>query len=260
MIKTDPTMLVYDATPGPMKIEIKNRCSGLILFSLATDSMKLAVEAAVKQKTNLSFASLDGASLERANLEGADLYGACINRACLYGANLSWTNLTRANLDRANLDKTDLRGACLYGTDLTRATLERSNLERANLYEANLEGVNLKEANLKGANITRINLYGANLEGANLDGAYIERADGEKLNLVGRRPLLIIGPLGSRSDYLKAFLTDHGLYLKTGCFFGTRDAFVQAVVDMHKDNEHAREYRAALTLIEAHAALWTPTA
>lgn len=241
-----------------MKTEIKNRCSGSILFSLETNSLKLAVEAAVKRKTNLSFAGLDGASLTRANLEGADFYEAYINKACLYEANLKGVNFTRANLYEANLDKTNLRGACLYGADLTKATLERANLEGANLYEANLEGVNLKRANLKGANITRANLKGANLEGANLDGAYLEGADGEKLNLVGIRPLLIIGPIGSRSDYLNAILTDHGLYLKTGCFFGTRDEFVKSLDDTHKGNEHAREYRAALTLIEAHAALWTP--
>lgn len=54
-----------------MKFEIKSRSSGAVLFSIETDSWKLAVEAAVKA----------GANLSRANLSGADLYGAD-----LYGA------------------------------------------------------------------------------------------------------------------------------------------------------------------------------
>ena len=85
-------------------------------------------------------------------------------------------------------------------------------------------------------------------------------ASWEKLKLVGDRPLLIIGPIGSRSDYLHGVLTDHGLYLKTGCFFGTRDEFVKAVINNHEDNVHAQEYMTALKLIEVHVDLWTPKA
>ena len=54
-----------------MKIEIKHRLTGTVLFSLETDSLKLCVEAAVK-----SNADLVGANLENANLENANLVGA----------------------------------------------------------------------------------------------------------------------------------------------------------------------------------------
>ena len=74
-----------------MKFEIKSWYTGGILFSIETDSWKLAVEAAVKA---------------RADLSGADLSGADLS-----GANLSRANLSRANLSRANLSGADLSRA-----------------------------------------------------------------------------------------------------------------------------------------------------
>jgi len=129
-----------------MKIEIKHRWTGTILFALETESLKLCVEAAVKSKVSLNGANLYGANLDGADLNGANLYGAD-----LYGANLYGADLTSANL---------------YGADLTRA-----NLYGANLYGADLNGANLNGANLYGADLTRANLNGANLNGADLTSA-----------------------------------------------------------------------------------------
>ena len=90
--------------------------------------------------------------------------------------------------------------------------------------------------------------------GAYLSGAYLD--DGAEL--IGERPVLVIGPIGSRSDYFTAYLTDKGLRLRAGCFFGTRDDFVEKLDAEHGYNVHGAEYRAALGLIAVHAALWTP--
>ena len=187
-----------------MLFEIKHRLSGSVLFSLETESLKLCVEAAVK----------DGAYLRGAYLGGANLGGANLGGAYLRGAYLGG-----ANLDGANLD-----GAYLGG--------------------ANLGGANLDGANLDGAY-----LRGANLRGANLDGAG---------KLIGDRPIIQISPIGSRSDYLTAYITDNGIFLKTGCFFGTIENFKTALQNTHGNNTHAEEYTAALTLIETHAKIYTP--
>ena len=201
-----------------MKSKIKSRFSGAVLFSLETESLRLCVEAAVKS--------------------GADLYGANLSRANLYDANLS----------RANLYGADLSGADLYGADLSGADLSSANLYGANLYGANLYG----------ANLSRANLYGANLYGANLSRADLYGADGGKLKCVGDRPYLCIGPIGSRAGYLQAWLTDAGVYVRAGCFWNTLAKFKTAVKETHKRNEHAREYEAAIKLIEAHARIWKP--
>ncbi len=56
-----------------MKIEIKNRWTGSVLFEIDIGSSKLAVEAAVKGGANLREADLHGANLREADLHEADL-------------------------------------------------------------------------------------------------------------------------------------------------------------------------------------------
>ena len=117
-----------------------------------------------------------------------------------------------------------------------------------------LEKATAARANLDGANLAGAYLDGANLDGANLAGAYLQ----DKSKLVGERPIIQIGPIGSRCAYFVAYLTDQGLRLRAGCFFGTRAEFEAKLSDTHKDSQHAKEYRAALALIDAHAEIWTP--
>ena len=88
----------------------------------------------------------------------------------------------------------------------------------------------------------------ANLRGADLSGK----------KLVGRRPFFTIGPIGSRYAYVQAWITDAGVMIRAGCFFGTRAEFVAKLEDEHGDKEHGQEYLAALVLIDKHAELWTP--
>lgn len=106
----------------------------------------------------------------------------------------------------------------------------------------------------------RVALEAACKVGASLAGAFLDGATLAGATLVGARPILQIGQIGSRSDYLLSFITDAGVMVRVGCFFGTRDEFAARVESEHGDNVHGREYRAALVLIDAHAALWTPAA
>lgn len=135
----------------------------------------------------------------------------------------------------------------------TRQMLEKATAAKSNLYGADLRGANLGGADLYGANLGGANLYGANLRGANLRGANLY---GKKL--IGDRPFLAIGPIGSRSDYLQAFITDSGVMIRAGCFFDTRNQFELAIAETHGMNNHGTEYLAALALIDAHAELWAP--
>jgi len=160
---------------------------------------------------------------------------------------------TRQVLEKATASKANLYGADLRGANLRGANLRGANLYGVDLYGANLYGADLRGANLRGANLYGANLYGADLRGANLGGANL----GEK-KLVGDRPFFTIGPIGSRSDYLQAFITDSGVMIRAGCFFDTRDQFELAVAETHGMNNHGTEYLAALALIDAHAELWTP--
>lgn len=48
--------------------------------------------------------------------------------------------------------------------------------------------------------------------------------------------------------------------IRAGCFSGTLGEFKDAVATTHNQNNHGREYAAAIQMIEAHASIWTPTA
>ena len=157
-------------------------------------------------------------------------------------------------------------GADLSRADLSGANLSGANLSGANLFGASLSGANLSGADLSGAYMSWANLSGAYLSWANLSNAYLSGADlsnanlanGEKL--VGARPIFQIGPIGSRCAYFTAYLTDKGLRFDAGCQRQiTRESFEERLSAYHCENKHAKEYRAALALIDAHAEIWTPS-
>ena len=230
-----------------MKIQIKSRFGASVLFEhdCENNSMRLAVELALKSGASLSGVDLYGADLSGANLYGANLYGAN-----LYGANLSGADLYGANLYGANLS-----GASLSGADLSGADLSRADLSGADLSRADLSGADLSRANLSRANLSRANLSRADLSGADLSGADLENSE----KLVGARPIFQIGPIGSRCAYFTAYITDKGLRFDAGCQRQiTRETFEKRLSAHHCENEHAKEYRAALALIDVHAEIWTP--
>ena len=225
-----------------MKIEIKSRFSLEILFSheCEDNSVAITLAAAINAK--------------------ADLYGADLRGADLRGANLRRANLRSANLRSANLGDADLYGADLRGANLYGANLRSADLYGANLYGADLRGVDLRGANLRSADLRSANLRSADLYGADLYGAYLYGADlGDAGKLTGDRPYFAVGPIGSRQDVLAAFLTEKGVFLRAGCFFGTVEASRDKLQGEHGDNIHAVEYRAALVLVEAHYNAWPAT-
>ena len=219
---------------SPPKIIIKHRYLNVVLYEYQPTEKQQVSGLALR-------AALETACLDGANLRGAYLSSANLSGANLSGANLSDANLGDAYLDGANLSSANLRGAYLSG---------------ANLSGANLSGANLSGAYLSGANLYGANLSGASLAGANLSGAYLRGAK----NLIGNRPVFTLGPIGSRCDSFTAYLTDKGVYLHAGCFFGTVAEFVARLERDHGTNKHWQEYSAALALIECHAGLWTPGA
>jgi hypothetical protein len=89
--------------PDRIKVEIKNRFTGSVLYTADIDAatpsglhMRAALEQATAADANLADAYLAGAYLAGANLAGANLAGANLADAYLAGANLAGANLAGA--------------------------------------------------------------------------------------------------------------------------------------------------------------------
>ena len=105
-------------------IQIKST-SGDVLYehTCEDNSVKKAVEEAVKNNVSLRGANLSGADLRKADLRGANLRGADLRKADLRGAFLPEANLRYANLRYAYLRYAYLSGANLSGANLRDADL-----------------------------------------------------------------------------------------------------------------------------------------
>ena len=121
-----------------IKISIKNRWTGSILFEYSSVDNTLAKTVTEALKGN-------------ANLRGADLCGADLRDATLCDANLRGADLCGANLRGATLCGADLCGADLRDADLCGADLRDAALCDANLRGADLCGADLRDADLCGA-------------------------------------------------------------------------------------------------------------
>ena len=112
------------------------------------------------------------------------------------------------------------------------------------------EHASVKEA-VEAAVKAGANLGGANLGGANLGDAKVGR-DGDEATLVGSRPVMQIGPIGSRNDWLLVFWCgDAGVRISAGCQQQITEAyFLERLAEAHGDGEqaniHARHYIEAL--------------
>ena len=92
-----------------MKIQVRNRFDLSVIFECEAESIKIAIELAIKQKANLSRANLYGADLSGADLSGANLSRADLSGANLYGEKIDkipvqicgllwWINITKKHI------------------------------------------------------------------------------------------------------------------------------------------------------------------
>ena len=146
--------------------------------------------------------------------------------------------------------KSSWNGEVLYSGEHAglKEAVEAAVKACANLRDANLRGANLRGANLRGADLCDANLRGADLCGADLAGAKV----GSEAVLVGSRPVVQIGPIGSRNDWLTVFWCgDAGVRISAGCQKQISEAhFLKRLAYRHGEgdqaNIHAQHYIEAL--------------
>jgi hypothetical protein len=98
-----------------MKIEIRNRWTGAIMFTEEADSLKAASQRLVVRGSDLS-----GSNLRDSDLSGSDLSGS----------NLRDSNLSGSNLRDSNLSGSDLSGSDLSDSGAATREEATANLDR----------------------------------------------------------------------------------------------------------------------------------
>ena len=64
--------------------------------------------------------------------------------------------------------------------------------------------------------------------------------------------LLVIGPIGSRSDYTTFAQSSTGIVVMCGCFVGTIEKFCRAVTERHGSSKHGKLYGMAIDIAKEH--------
>jgi hypothetical protein len=127
-----------------MKIEIKHRYTQEAVYSCEAETIKEAVEKAVKEDANLwnadlRNAKLRNADLRNADLRNADLENADLRNADLEDANLENADLRNADLEDANLDKTiKIPIYCKWWHGITNSNLIHIGCEKRTIAEWDL--------------------------------------------------------------------------------------------------------------------------
>jgi Family of unknown function (DUF5758)/Pentapeptide repeats (8 copies) len=103
-----------------VKIQIKHRFNGSVLFETDAETIGAAVAAAIAAKANLRYANLSSANLRYADLSYANLSYADLSYADLSYADLRYANLSSANLRYANLSSANLSSASLSSANLLK--------------------------------------------------------------------------------------------------------------------------------------------
>ena len=106
-----------------VKIQIKNRWTGNIIFESEKETYKEAVIEANLRGADLREADLSGANLSGANLREADLSGADLREA-----DLSEADLSEANLIEANLRGAEMNCAKFYGKTYNQKILKQNQV------------------------------------------------------------------------------------------------------------------------------------
>jgi hypothetical protein len=118
-----------------IKIEIKNRFTGSIIFEFKKDKNTISetVKEYIRQEIEKgkSSADLRSADLRSADLRSADLRSADLRSADLRSADLSYADLSYADLRYADLRSADLRSADLRSAGLSYADLDKKYIQIA---------------------------------------------------------------------------------------------------------------------------------
>ena len=141
-----------------LKIEIKNRFTGEVIFEYESENNTIA--KTVNELVRIANEKGENADLRSADLRSADLSSADLRSADLSFADLSFADLSFANLISANLSNANLISANLISANLISADLSTI---KSDMFYVLVKGI-------KEVNFLRQNIIEGKIDGSTYDG------------------------------------------------------------------------------------------
>jgi uncharacterized protein YjbI with pentapeptide repeats len=210
-----------------MKFEIKNWITGKVMFTLEGADWKLAFVAAVKA----------GQEFKEADLTEKDFSGIKLTGGVFYNSSFDNSSFYNSSFDNSRFYNSSFDNSSFYNS-----SFDNSSFDNSSFYNSSFDNSSFDNSRLDNSSFDNSSFYNSSF-----DGLKISKTP---------RPFLFISPLGADQHQLMAVSTVKGIRLKTGCFSGSVPEFIAALKKKHGDNDVAKEYQAALALIELHFKLW----
>ncbi len=215
-----------------MKFEIKNWISGKLMFTLEGENWKVAFTVAFKAGNKFEYADLSGKDFSGIEVEGGAFIG---------------TRFIDTRFSDTSFSGTRFIGTSFIDTRFIDTRFIDTRFIDTRFSGTSFSGTSFSDTSFSGTRFSGTSFIDTSFKKSTFNGKKITEFE---------RPIFTIHPLGSDQHTLVAISTEVGIHLQTGCFNGSVDEFNTALKKKHGDNEHAREYTAALALVELHFKLW----
>jgi hypothetical protein len=225
-----------------MKFEIKNWITGKVMFTLEGADWKLAFVAAVKA----------GQEFKEADLTEKDFSGIKLTGGVFYNSSFYNSSFDNSSFDNSRLDNSSFDNSRFDNSRFYNSSFDNSRFYNSSFYNSSFDNSRFYNSSFYNSSFDNSRLDNSSFDNSSF---YNSSFDGLKISKTPR-PFLFISPLGADQHQLMAVSTVKGIRLKTGCFSGSVPEFIAALKKKHGDNDVAKEYQAALALIELHFKLW----
>lgn len=177
-------------------------------------------------------------------------WGTAIQNAVNAHVSLEGANLCRKHIESVNFSNLHMDHAQFEGSTLRNCQFRHTSLVCASFYLARVQ-----DCDFAGADLTaQTTLSGAHMLDCGFTGTMMCAKQ-----LVGRRPIFSMGPLGDQNRWLTLHLTEAGPMLCTGCFYGNIRSFEKKVkAEKARGTANYVAYMAAIDMMKAYAKAWTP--
>lgn len=224
-----------------MKYEIKSWSAGKLLFTLEGENWKLAFTAAVTAGQKFDEADLSGKDFSDIEVDCKD------------------SSFDNCRFDNCCFDSSRFYNCC-FDSSFYSSSFYSSSFYNCRFYNSHFYGSfynsRFDNCSFYNSRFKNSRFYSSIFDNCRLYSSRFDNSSFADKKITGPRPFFFVGPLGSDQRQLMAVSTEKGIHLVTGCFSGSIDEFCAALKKKHGDNEHGKEYAAAIQMIEAHFEIW----